>query len=143
MSPEYKFPLVFAVQEQDCGTLDDGELAIKNKSGKLQIATPTYGDVDVSVKRRLARQTFAASEVVECAFDPVKHKCGTIFVYGADNSTDSALFTWFVNENNNEGGWFLHEIYNTIGVGITVSNNKISIKNKNTADKYMVAWLNC
>lgn len=143
MSPEYKFPLVFAVQEQDCGTLDDGELAIKNKSGKLQIATPRYGDMDVSVKRQLARQTFAASEVVECAFDPVKHKCGTIFVYGADNSTDSALFTWFVNENNNAGEWFLHEIYNTIGVGITVSNNKISIKNENTGNKYMVAWLNC
>lgn len=141
ISPEYSFPLIFKTQKIDCRPLDDGEVALRNSKGKFVVKT-SRGTEDMGVKRRMLAQTIKAGEVVNIDdwLLPNHYTSGFIMVYGANNTNNSALYSWFNNDNNNNQQFFIYPVYNTIGVTIERSgtNNRVVITNTTKTNKYII-----
>ena len=145
ISPEYSFPLVFKKQKIDCKPLAAGEIALRNYGGRLGVKVPTGVDVPM-IKRKIFSGTIAANEVknLDDILNPNNNMNGFIFIYGADNTGNSAMYAWFNNENNTYQQFRAAQIYNTIGITVDYSsavNNRIVVTNTNSSSKWIVIYL--
>jgi hypothetical protein len=145
VSPEYSFPLVFKKQKIDCKPLAAGEIALRNYGGRLGVKVPTGVDVPM-IKREIFKGTLDANEVknFDDILNPNDNRCGFIFIFGADNTGSSAMYTWFNNHNNSYQQFRVAQIYNTIGVNVDYSestNNRIVVTNTKSSSKWIAIYL--
>ena len=145
ISPEYSFPLVFKAQKIDCKPLAKGEIALRNYGGRLGVKVPSGVDVPM-VKRQLFSGTLAGNEVkyFDDILNPNSNMNGFIFIYGADNTSSSAMYAWFNNHNNSYQQFRAAQIYNTIGITVNYSdtvNNRIVVTNTTSSSKWIAIYL--
>ena len=145
ISPEYSFPLVFKSQKVDCKPLEKGEIALRNYGGRLGVKTPTGVDMAM-VKRQLFIGTLEGNEVkyFDNILNPNDNLNGFVFIFGADNTSSSAMYTWFNNFNNGYQQFRTAQIYNTIGVTVDYSdtvNNRIVVTNTSSSIKWVAIYL--